>query len=59
VAVVQPGQAITFTATVNGAADPTVRWMVADAGGGSIDSQGRYTAPATPGTHNVGAFEYR
>jgi hypothetical protein len=43
---------VTFTATVSGTADTTVRWSVAETGGGSV-VDGRYTAPATPGVFHV------
>ena len=44
----------TFGATVIGTADTTVTWSVAEGtAGGSVDMQGRYTAPAEPGVYHV------
>jgi len=50
---VLPGGSIDFTATVRGTADTSVRWSVAEAGGGSVDAAGRYVAPAQAGAYHV------
>jgi hypothetical protein len=42
-----------FTATVTGASDKTINWSVQEPGGGSINTTGLYTAPATVGTFHV------
>jgi len=42
-----------FTATVTGTTNTGVKWSVLEAGGGQIDANGLYTAPATPGTYHV------
>ena len=42
-----------FTATVTGAANTAVTWSVTETGGGTIDTSGLYTAPATEGTYHV------
>lgn len=45
-----------FVCTVSGSAtDKSCTWTVVEAGGGSISTAGRYTAPATPGTYHVQA----
>lgn len=44
-----------FTATVTGSAVTAVSWTVVETGGGTIDAQGVYTAPASPGTFHVRA----
>jgi hypothetical protein len=46
------GGQLQLTATVTGAAAPTVHWSTS---GGSITSDGRYTAPSTPGNYTVTA----
>jgi hypothetical protein len=45
----------TFTATVRGSTDKSVYWSVKEPDGGSVTSDGVYTAPATPGTYTVTA----
>jgi hypothetical protein len=53
-AVVVPGAATTFSAAVQGVDSQTVRWSVLEgSAGGTVDSSGVYTAPATPGTYHV------
>ncbi len=52
---VVPGTSVRFTAQVTGTADTTVKWSVDEAGGGTIDSAGVYTAPANEGTYHVTA----
>ncbi len=52
--VVNTNQTCQFTATVTGATDTTVTWRVQPGGaGGTINSSGLYTAPATIGTDTV------
>jgi hypothetical protein len=53
-----PGQMQTFVATVSGAADTTVSWSVTEAGGGTVDANGIYTAPAATGTYHVVATSH-
>ncbi len=46
----------TFTATVTGAGNTGVTWLVRESGGGTISTKtGAYTAPATPGVYHVRA----
>ncbi|HUJ27385.1 MAG TPA: hypothetical protein VLW85_15275 [Myxococcales bacterium] len=45
----------TFTATVVGSANQAVNWSVDEAGGGTVDKNGVYLAPSTPGTYHVRA----
>ncbi len=52
-ASVGPGGAVSFTAAVSGAPTPDVSWSVREAGGGTVDSSGRYKAPANLGTFHV------
>jgi hypothetical protein len=53
-AVVVPGAATTFSAAVQGVDSQTVTWSVQEgSAGGTVDSRGVYTAPATPGTYHV------
>jgi hypothetical protein len=53
-AVVQTGLTTNFSATVGGTSDNTVVWSVAEGvQGGSVGSNGVYTAPSTPGTYHV------
>jgi hypothetical protein len=55
--VLAPGATFNFTATVSGAASgqsTAVTWSVQEgAAGGTIDANGKYTAPSTPGTYHV------
>lgn len=45
-----------FTATVEGIADTSVNWSINEgAAGGSIDANGKYTAPATAGVFHITA----
>jgi Kelch motif len=53
--VVRPGVAQAFTATVVGLADNRVTWTVQGAGGGTITSDGLYTAPLATGVYSVAA----
>jgi acyl-CoA hydrolase len=52
-ASVQVGKTLTFQATVTNASNKTVQWTLQEASGGTIDSSGVYTAPATAGTFHV------
>ena len=45
-----------FSATVTGSTNPIVNWSVTEAGGGTIDATGMYTAPAAAGTFHVVAM---
>ena len=49
------GASGTFTATVTNSPNQAVTWSVVEPGGGSITSDGVYTAPATPATYTVKA----
>lgn len=44
-----------FNATITGTTNLNVTWSVVGSGGGSINSAGLYTAPATAGTYQVKA----
>jgi hypothetical protein len=46
---------VVFAAAVTGTANPLVTWSVLEAGGGTVDADGRYTAPGTAGTYRVRA----
>lgn len=50
-----PGASMTFTATMKGLPRNTVTWQVEEPGGGEVTPEGRYTAPARPGTYHVSA----
>ena len=54
-AEVEPGGNFQFTAQVSGTAFAQVVWSVAEADGGTIDTTGLYTAPASEGTYHVRA----
>jgi hypothetical protein len=43
----------TFAAAVTGAASSAVTWRVTEAGGGTVDASGLYTAPSGTGTFHV------
>ena len=50
------GGALTFTATVTGTVSGQstgVTWSVQESGGGTVDTSGHYTAPASAGTYHV------
>jgi hypothetical protein len=53
IAEVNPGERVTFTATLWGMANTSVTWEVREADGGMIDAAGTYTAPTSPGTFHV------
>jgi hypothetical protein len=57
-AALQTGASQKFQATVSGSTDTAVAWSVQEAGGGSIASDGMYTAPATPGAYHVVATSH-
>ena len=55
-ASLQTSGSVTFTATVTGTMNgqsTDVFWSVSEADGGTVDSSGNYTAPATQGTYHV------
>jgi hypothetical protein len=52
---IAPGGTVRFGAQVTGTAETSVRWTIAEAGGGTIDASGLYTAPAVEGTFHVKA----
>lgn len=54
-AAVATGGTVTFAASVTGTANVAVSWSVLEAGGGTIDASGRYTAPAAAGAYHVRA----
>jgi hypothetical protein len=54
-AQVSPGGAVTFTLAVKGLSRNSVKWSVDEPGGGEIDQDGRYLAPARSGTFHVTA----
>jgi len=51
----RPSESQVFAATVTGAVSTAVRWSVRESGGGAIDVDGRYVAPATSGVFHVDA----
>lgn len=53
-AAIAPGQKLQFIATVNGGGNQTASWSVRD-GGGSISSEGLYSAPAATGSATIRA----
>jgi len=54
-AYVTVGRSTVFNARVNGTPATEVAWSVLEPGGGSVDSQGVYRAPAAPGVYTVQA----
>lgn len=52
---VPSGGSLTFKALVVGTSTNAVNWSVVEPGGGSFDSAGRYTAPASSGVYHVKA----
>jgi hypothetical protein len=52
-ASVAPGGTQAFTAKVSGSTNTAVTWSVTESDGGTIDSSGHYTAPASTGTFHV------
>ena len=51
--IVSPRESVRLTATVSGSASQEVAWSVVDAGGGQIDINGLYTAPAKEGAYEI------
>lgn len=49
------GESITFTTVSEGFQDERILWGVKDAEGGTIDKNGRYTAPQAAGVYRVSA----
>lgn len=49
------GESIDFAAVTEGFEDERMKWSVKDAEGGTIDKNGKYTAPETPGVYRIGA----
>lgn len=47
------GESITFTTVSEGFRDERIKWSVKDLGGGTIDRNGRYTAPDTAGVFQI------
>jgi hypothetical protein len=52
------GQATQFNAVVTGTADVLVTWQVEEVGGGTVDQNGLYTAPAAAGSYHVRAVSH-
>lgn len=52
---IAPGASLAFTASVNGApaGQSPVTWSLQEAGSGTVDSGGRYTAPGTEGVYHL------
>ena len=46
-------ETLDFTATVSDTSNQTVTWAVVETGGGTINANGVYTAPATAGLYHV------
>jgi uncharacterized protein YjdB len=49
------GDSLQLAAAVTGTADTAVEWDVVEAGGGAVETTGRYTAPGSAGTFHVRA----
>lgn len=49
------GESITFTTVCEGFQDERIRWNVKDLGGGTIDKNGKYTAPDMAGVYQITA----
>src|SRR5581483_4838394 len=47
------GESHDFDATVSGSSNTAVTWSVEEAGGGTVDGNGIYTAPMTAGTYHL------
>lgn len=52
-AAVDACRTVALTATVTGAADPSVTWAILEAAGGSVTAAGVYTGPAAGGTYHA------
>lgn len=49
------GESVTFTTVSEGFRDERIKWSVKDLGGGTIDKNGKYTAPETAGVFQISA----
>lgn len=49
------GDSVVFTAVLEGFYDERLEWKVKDSNGGTIDKNGKYTAPETPGIYHITA----
>ena len=49
------GERAAFVVSVSNGTDPAVRWSVDEAGGGTVDPSGFYTAPQTAGQYHLRA----
>lgn len=49
------GESVTFTTVSEGFQDERIQWSVKDLGGGTIDKNGKYTAPDTAGVYQISA----
>ena len=47
------GDSVVFTAVLEGFADERLKWTVRDPEGGTIDKNGKYTAPETAGIFHI------
>lgn len=47
------GESVVFTAVLEGFADERLKWKVKDKNGGTINKNGKYTAPETPGIFHI------
>ncbi|BDU73963.1 hypothetical protein [Mesoterricola silvestris] len=52
---IAPGSSVTFRVRMRGLPRDTAVWTVAEAEGGEITADGRYTAPRRPGVYHVTA----
>jgi hypothetical protein len=52
-AALETNESVVFAAAVTGTANHAVAWQVVEAGGGTVDENGRYTAPGRAGTYRV------
>jgi hypothetical protein len=50
-----PGERMQFSALVQGAGNVAVNWSVVEAGGGTVDAEGNYQAPLSPGSYHLRA----
>lgn len=47
------GESVVFTAVLEGFTDERLKWKVKDSNGGTINKNGKYTAPQTPGIFHI------
>ncbi len=47
------GDSVVFTAALEGFHDERLKWKIKDPNGGTINKNGKYTAPETPGIYHV------